>query len=89
MATLKGLLYIKHGQVGTKSEGPEYFLQTRKRDFKLIYTERNPWEPDYNLEFYCRKMVEINGELSEGGMPARVLVEKIKEIREPLLPSES
>ncbi|NLP11980.1 hypothetical protein GX408_16390 [bacterium] len=57
----KGLLFIKHGRVGTKSEGPDYFLQTRAGDFLLHYKERHPWEPDYELEFFCRRMVEIEG----------------------------
>jgi hypothetical protein len=28
METLKGLVYIKQGRIGTRSEGPDYYLQT-------------------------------------------------------------
>ena len=28
MGTFKGLVYIKNGRIGTKSEGPDYYLQT-------------------------------------------------------------
>src|SRR5947208_2164189 len=50
MDTFKGLVYVKHGRVGTRSEGPDYYLQTTRGDFLLRYRQRNPWEPDYHLE---------------------------------------
>jgi hypothetical protein len=62
MSTFKGLLYVKHGAVGSKSEGPLYYIQTRIQDFLLEYKGRQKWEPDYHLEFFCRQMVEIEGE---------------------------
>lgn len=83
MVLFKGLLYIKHGRIGTKSEDPDYYLQTNKGDFLLQYKERNLWEPDYHLEFYCRKMVEVTGEIREKTI---IQVEHIKEIRELLIP---
>ena len=58
-----GLIYVKHGAVGTRSEGPDYYLQTEKGDLRLQYQERNHWDPDYKLEFYARRMVEIEGKL--------------------------
>jgi heat shock protein HslJ len=80
---LKGLIFIKHGQVGTRSEGPEYHIQTRKADFILKYDEsRNPWEPDYRLEYYNRMMVEIDG-VSQGSY---VLVKSIQKICYELIP---
>ncbi len=57
MDTFKGLLYVKFGRVGSRSEGPDYYLQTKKGDYDLLYQKRNLWEPDYHLEFYCRRMV--------------------------------
>ena len=58
----QGLIFIKHGRLGTRSEGPDYFLQTWKRDFLLVYDEkRHPWLPDYYLEFFNRKIVEVTG----------------------------
>jgi len=31
----------------------------------LKYGDRGPWELDYYLEFFCRKFVEVTGELDE------------------------
>ena len=28
METFEGLVYVKHGRIGSKSEGPDYYLQT-------------------------------------------------------------
>jgi hypothetical protein len=65
MESFKGLVYVKHGRIGSKSEGPDYYLQTWDGEYILKYTDRNLWEPDYYLEFFCRKLVEVNGELIE------------------------
>jgi len=83
MATFKGLLYVKHGRVGTRSEGPDYYLQTSDGDFLLQYKKRNLWEPDYHLEFYCRRMVGVTGEIQEKKF---IQVKHIEEICEPLIP---
>lgn len=61
MSTFQGLLYVKHGAVGTKSEGPLYFLQTRTGDLLLEHGQRNAWEPDYHLEYFNRRIVQIDG----------------------------
>ena len=63
METFEGLVYVKHGRIGSKSEGPDYYLQTWDRDYLLNYEDRGPWELDYYLEFFCRKFVEVTGEL--------------------------
>lgn len=62
MASFKGLVFVKHGRVGSRSEGPDYYLQASNGDFLLNFKEREPWKPDYYLEFYCRRMVEVTGE---------------------------
>lgn len=78
MATFKGLVYVKHHAVGSKSEGPAYFLQTKKKDYTLRYDLDRPlYEPDYYLEFYVRSIVEIEGEASEEGL---IQVKFIREI---------
>jgi hypothetical protein len=59
----KGLLCVKHGRVGDKSEGSDYYLQAFKADYLLQHKERSPWIPNYHLEFYCRKMVEVKRKL--------------------------
>jgi len=83
---LKGLIFIKHGQVGTRSEGPEYHIQTKKADFLLKCDDnRHPWEPDYRLEYYNRMMVEINGV----SMGSYVLVKSIHKICSKFIPDLS
>ena len=101
MPIYRGLLYIKHGRVGTKSEGPDYFLQSYYHDFLLAHKSRNPWEPDEILAQYCCKMVEIDGEIVEITIPANAGIEnpvipishfnilkvrKIKEIPDTTIP---
>lgn len=85
MSTIKGLLYVKHGRVGSRSEGPDYHLQTVKADYLLQYKKRVPWEPDYCLEFYCRRMVEVRGKIIDK-MP--INVEGIHEICVGRIPPE-
>ena len=73
----KGLLYVKHGRVGTRMEGPDYYLQTFKGDYLLQYKGRLSCEPDYYLKFYCRKMAEVKGKITEN---MTIQVEDIHEI---------
>jgi len=82
MQVFKGLVFVKHGRVGTKSEGPDYFLQTYQGDVLLQGEERLLWHPDYKLEFYGRKMVQIEGELADNILH----VKRIDEILTPLIP---
>lgn len=86
MGTFKGLVYVKHGRVGTRSEGPDYYLQTAHRDLRLEYNPRYLWELDYQLEFYGRRMVEVSGELDESTHVLRV--EHIAEILSAMIPPE-
>jgi len=44
--TFSGLVYVTHGQVESKSEGPDYHLQTIHGDYLLRYEDRKLWEPD-------------------------------------------
>ena len=84
MLTLRGLVYVRHGRVGTRSEGPDYMLQTDHGDLALRYTERYLWQPDYKLEFYARRMVEVHGEMLGD---SAVQVTDIQEILSPAIPS--
>jgi len=61
----EGLVYVKYGRIGSKSEGPDYYLQTWDREFLLKYRDRGPWELDYYLEFFCRKFVEVTGKYDQ------------------------
>jgi heat shock protein HslJ len=62
MGTFKGLVYIKYGGIGTKSEGPHYYIQTFNKEHLLKYANKDPYELDYYLEFFCRKFVDVTGE---------------------------
>jgi hypothetical protein len=84
MDTFKGLVYVKHGRVGTRSEGPDYYLQTTRGDFLLRYHQRNLWEPDYHLEFFDHRMVAVSGALDG----KTITVNTIEEILAPLLPRD-
>lgn len=83
MTNFRGLLYVKHGRVGTKSEGPDYYLQTWRGDFLVQGAERHLWQPDYRLEFFARRMVEIDGTLEDH---ATIRVARIAELQATTLP---
>lgn len=80
---VSGLLYVKHQNVGTRSEGPAYFLQTAKGDLPLAMNERAPWQPDYELEFYTRDMVEVDG-VMDGPL---LRVHGLHRISSPMIPA--
>jgi hypothetical protein len=84
METFEGLVYVKHGRIGSKSEGPDYYLQTWDREYLLKYEDRGPWELDYYLEFFCRKFVEVTGELD--GETNTIKVKSINDICVGLMP---
>ncbi|MGB9940852.1 hypothetical protein [Methanosarcina sp.] len=44
----------------------------------LNYGDRGPWELDYYLEFFCRKFVEVTGELDKEANKMKVTT--VKEI---------
>ena len=77
METFEGLVYVKYGRLGTRSEGPDYYLQTWDREYLLKHGDRGPWELDYYLEFFCRKFVEVTGELDKETNTVKVT--KVKE----------
>ena len=84
MKKYAGLIFVKHGRIGSKSEGPDYFLQTNQAEYPLQLNKRQLWKPDYELEFYCRRMVEIEGEFVD-----KILnVKSIKLILDQNLPSK-
>jgi hypothetical protein len=74
----EGLVYVKYERIGSKSEGPDYYLQTWDREFLLKYRDRGPWELDYYLEFFCRKFVEVTGEYDKETNTVKVTT--VKEI---------
>lgn len=93
MEIFKGLVYVKHGRIGSKSEGPDYYLQTWDTEYILKYADRNLWKPDYYLEFFCRKLVEVNGELQKETIEGRTIsvikVTSINQICGAYIPQKS
>jgi hypothetical protein len=83
MTTFKGLVYVKHGRVGSRSEAPDYYLQTKKKELILQHSDRELWKPDYKLEFFNRRMVEVEGEPAGDDI---LRVKSIHEISDPLIP---
>lgn len=62
MESYKGLVFVKQGRIGSRSEGPDYYLQTKDKEYFLERkTVQELFKPDYFLEFYCRKFVAIEG----------------------------
>jgi hypothetical protein len=53
----QGFIFKKLHAIGTRSEGPDYFLQTKEKViYELIYDKsRLPWEKDPYLEKFCCK----------------------------------
>lgn len=82
--TFKGLVYVKIGRIGFKSEGPDYYLQTAQGEFPLHYQQRNLWQPDYHLEFFNRRMVAVTGTMND----KIITVKTIEEIWAPLMPRD-
>lgn len=83
MATFKGLLYVKHGRLGLRGEGPDYYLQTSCGEYLLHAADRDLWKRDYLLEFYCRHMVEVQGDVADG---VQIQVQEIQDICETVIP---
>jgi hypothetical protein len=73
MDTFKGLVYVKYNSPNNDNHGPIYYLQTYgdlnkpiEIDYRLDSGKRRgTWEIDYYLEFFCRKFVEVKGELDK------------------------
>ena len=79
-----GLVLIKQGRIGSRSEGPDYYLQTKKHEYILNYKRGSLFETDPFLESFSGKMVEVIG-IQEGN---EIKVSSIIEISKPLIPDE-
>lgn len=83
MTSFKGFVYSKLHAIGTKSEGPSYYLQTYSpsgEELKMKYHEVNPWEPDKDLEKMVNHKVKVEGDL-EKSRPPVLKVTKIEKIK--------
>ena len=59
MSTFNGFLFSKLGRIGTKSEGPDYFLQLKDYSEVPIIKKAELWQPDPELQKCLGKKVEI------------------------------
>jgi hypothetical protein len=68
MAVFDGYLFSKLALIGTKSEGPAYFLQ--QWDYREIPVKKRsfPWMPDPELHRFLDKKVTIWGEIGQEGI---------------------
>ena len=75
MTELSGFLFLKLGRIGTRSEGPDYFLQQFDRSVHPIvekvipiHKEANLWEDDPLLRKYLATEVTIEGSIVGGDL---------------------
>lgn len=68
MALFDGYLFSKLASIGTRSEGPSYFLQ--QWDYREIPVKKRsfPWMPDPELHPFLDKKVTISGEIGQEGI---------------------
>lgn len=77
MEIFDGYLFSKLDCIGSKSEGPKYFLQYFDYKENVVIKQAHLWEEDPNLHRYLNKKVTIEGKLSYSG----IIYEKINEYR--------
>ena len=64
----EGYFFAKLERLGSKSEGPEYYLQMMDGKELLVFKKVEAWEEDPVLEEFLGERVEIFGEWKETGM---------------------
>lgn len=62
--TLNGFLFSKLGALGTRSEGPQYFLQTFDGREIAIIKHATLWQTDPELQRHIATKVTIEGEMT-------------------------
>ncbi|MGD0551492.1 MAG: hypothetical protein ABSB25_02445 [Sedimentisphaerales bacterium] len=68
MGTFDGFLFSKLDAIGTKSEGPVYYLQSFDYRENLVIKQANLWEADPNLQKFLSNKVTIEGQMTPGGI---------------------
>lgn len=66
--TLSGFLFAKLGQIGTRSEGPAYFLQKWNNEDIPIAKKSLLFRPDPALEPLVGHKVSIKGTMTGGAL---------------------
>jgi hypothetical protein len=69
MSELSGFLYVRLGDYGSRSEGPEYFVQHSKDAAEDVPVKKHAelWLDDTKLKRYLATKVTLTGESSPGG----------------------
>lgn len=79
----EGFIFKKLHEFGSKSEGPDYYLQTEEDiDFLLFHDKRELWEPDSYLEQYAciwnrQAHIKVKGKIDLTKVPPKIQVEEI------------
>jgi hypothetical protein len=68
MATFRGYLFSKLAAIGSKSEGPRYYLQQPDYTELVVQKKAELWEKDPTLHPHLDSKVVIEGELSAAGI---------------------
>lgn len=68
MERFDGYMFSKLDNIGSKSEGPKYFLQHFDYSESVVEKQVNLWQEDPNLHKYLNTKVTIEGKLSSGGI---------------------
>lgn len=68
MARFDGYLFSKLKAIGSKSEGPFYFLQRWDYSETPVIKKTMSWEEDPNLQKFLGKKVIIEGTLEQKGI---------------------
>jgi len=65
MKTFKGYMFTKLDNIGSKSEGPKYFLQLLEKPYDEVVVAKRVelWQEDPMLHQFLGKKVTIEGEI--------------------------
>jgi len=79
MERFDGYIFSKLNCIGTRSEGPIYFLQSWNYSEALIVKKVWPWQKDSALHKFLGKKVTIEGRMSAQG----INYENVSELKKP------
>jgi len=68
METFDGYLFSKLDAIGSRSEGPKYFLQHFNYKEAVVLKKVHPWEQDAELHRFLNQKVTIEGSSGSGGI---------------------
>ena len=77
MKRFENYLFSKLENIGSKNEGPKYFLQLFDYKEIVVIKQVQLWQQDPKLHKFLNKKVTIGGELSPGG----IIYERISLLR--------